>query len=201
MQIRQNTSLVTHRSKQVCTCWPNFSRYIRPVALLKRYSELVTKCNGISSFFSGVVTRCFVTSQSGYAVSEPRVALTNLATVMVNCRISLDRKLCALHLDHGWEIEDICFCLDDLASESLPLAQILLSMAVLLGQRLDSRPKYHQSRCSYCHSHNLHWRFWLVLGWTLHIACGWAWNIVSQSTLSRNLMEAVSLGKFCTNWL
>jgi transposase len=33
-------------------------------------------------------------------------------TVMVNCRISPDRKLCALHLwDHGWEIEDICFAL------------------------------------------------------------------------------------------
>ena len=31
---------------------------------------------------------------------------------MVNCRISPDRKLCALHLwDHGWETEDICFAL------------------------------------------------------------------------------------------
>jgi transposase len=35
-----------------------------------------------------------------------------LHTAMVNCRISPDRKLCALNLwDHGWEIEDICFAL------------------------------------------------------------------------------------------
>ena len=35
-----------------------------------------------------------------------------LHTTMVNCRISPDRKLCALNLwDHGWEIEDICFAM------------------------------------------------------------------------------------------
>jgi len=33
-------------------------------------------------------------------------------STMVNCRISPDRKLCALNLwDHGWEIEDICFAM------------------------------------------------------------------------------------------
>ena len=25
-------------------------------------------------------------------------------------------------------------------------------------------------------THCLYWRFWLVLGWTLHTACCWAWN-------------------------
>ena len=31
---------------------------------------------------------------------------------MVNCKISPDRKLCALRLwEHGWTIEDICFAL------------------------------------------------------------------------------------------
>src|ERR1700683_596856 len=49
----------------------------------------------------------------GYChVVSIQAAIPTYPTVMVNCTISPDRKLCALHLwDHGWEIEDICFAL------------------------------------------------------------------------------------------
>jgi transposase len=112
---------------------------------------------------------------------------------MVNCRISLDRKLCALHLwDHGWDIEDICFALM-ISCRSLyhwrqifaEHGNVIRPVSRLLGPKhIINRAVLTAIHTIYTEDSNLYLDELCTLLAAEHGI------IVSQSTLSRNLTEA-----------
>jgi transposase len=112
---------------------------------------------------------------------------------MVNCRISPDRKLCALHLwDHGWEIEDICFALLISRRSLYRWRQIFAEhgsvtrpASPLIGaKRIINRAVLTAIHTIYAEDSDLYLDELCTLLAAEHGI------IVSQSTLCRNLIEA-----------
>ena len=112
---------------------------------------------------------------------------------MVNCRIGPDRKLCALHLwDHGWEIEDICFALMISRRSLYHWRQIFAEHGSTSVTRPASRllgPKHIINRTVLTHTIYTEDSD-LYLDELCTLLAAEHGIIVSQSTLSRNLMEA-----------
>jgi transposase len=116
-----------------------------------------------------------------------------LHTTMVNCRISPDRKLCALNLwDHGWEIEDICFAMMISRSSLYRWRQIFAEYgsvtcpqtSIIGPKRIINRAVLTAIQDIYKEDSDLYLDELCILLAADHQI------IVSKSTLSRNLIEA-----------
>lgn len=112
---------------------------------------------------------------------------------MVGCRISPDRKLCALNLwDHGWEIEDICFAMMISRSSLFRWRRIFAEhgsvtrpqVSIMGPKRIINRAVLTAIQDIYQEDSDLYFDELCTLLAAEHRI------FVTKSTLSRNLIEA-----------